>query len=160
MVAQLVKWLLPTPEVRSTNPISDIYKRFSPNCSLEKTTVKEKMKRMAHLWKKHKSPKAGNRRVVVFTRKCLFDPRRQIKKFVWRRNRFSAPPQLLGLGSHCQGFSGFSGFQWPQLYHKRNEASKLKIWGRAFSGSDWAMMWRKALKNITDNFVAKQLTKT
>ena len=44
MVAQLVKWLLPTPEVRSTNPISDINKRFSPNCSLEKTTVKEKMK--------------------------------------------------------------------------------------------------------------------
>ena len=43
MVAQLVEWSLPTPEVRSSIPISDInIGQYSTNCNLEKTKIKKK----------------------------------------------------------------------------------------------------------------------
>ena len=43
VVAQLVERLLPTPEVRSSFPISDInIGQYSTSCSLKKTKIKEK----------------------------------------------------------------------------------------------------------------------
>ena len=47
-MAQLVDWLLSTPEIHSLNP--DIRKLLSTNCSLEKTKIK-KRHGMAHLKK-------------------------------------------------------------------------------------------------------------
>ena len=57
VVAQLVERSLPTPEVRGSNPVigkllSDIC-LFAVNC-VEKTKIKKKRPRMAHLKKKIK----------------------------------------------------------------------------------------------------------
>ena len=41
VVPQLVERSLPTPEVRGSNPISDIKGQHSTNCNLEKTKIKE-----------------------------------------------------------------------------------------------------------------------
>ena len=42
MVAQLVKWLHPSPEVCGLNPISDNVEQFSTKSNLGKTQMKEK----------------------------------------------------------------------------------------------------------------------
>ena len=50
VVAQLVELLLPTPEIRGSNP--DIGKILSTNCTIEKTKIKKKKPGMAHLKKR------------------------------------------------------------------------------------------------------------
>ena len=50
VVAQLVEWLLPTPEIHHLN--IDIGKILSSNCRMEKTKIKKKRPGMAHLRKK------------------------------------------------------------------------------------------------------------
>ena len=47
VVAQLVEWSLPTPEIRNSNP--DISKILSSNCTIEKTKIMKKRPGMAHL---------------------------------------------------------------------------------------------------------------
>ena len=47
VAAQLVEQLLPTPEIRSSNP--DIGKILSTNCVIEKTKIKKTRSGMAHL---------------------------------------------------------------------------------------------------------------
>ena len=47
VVAQLVEWLLPTPEICSSNP--DIGEILSNNCTIEKTKIEKKRPGMAHL---------------------------------------------------------------------------------------------------------------
>ena len=61
VVAQLEERSLPTPEIRGSNP--DFGKVLSPNCTLEKTKIKEKRPGMAHLKKKMLSQKPRARRV-------------------------------------------------------------------------------------------------
>ena len=52
VVAQLVKRLLPTPEVRGSFPIGDInIDQYSTNCNVEKTKIKKKRPGMAHFLK-------------------------------------------------------------------------------------------------------------
>ena len=46
-MAQLIERLLPTPEIRSSNP--DIGKILSTHCTIEKTKIKKKRQAMAHL---------------------------------------------------------------------------------------------------------------
>ena len=46
VVAQLVEWLLPTPEIRGLNP--DIGKIAYTNCKLGKMKIKKKRPGMAH----------------------------------------------------------------------------------------------------------------
>ena len=41
MAAQLVEQSPPTPEVRGSNPISDIIEQFSTHCNLEMTKITE-----------------------------------------------------------------------------------------------------------------------
>ena len=48
VVAQLVEWLLPTPEFRGLNP--DIGEILSTNCTIEKKKIKKKRLGMAHLF--------------------------------------------------------------------------------------------------------------
>ena len=52
VVAQLVERLLPTPEIRGSNP--DIIKIVYTNCTIEKTKIKKKRPGMGHLKKKKK----------------------------------------------------------------------------------------------------------
>ena len=49
VVAQLVEWLLPKPDIRSLYP--DIGKILSTNCTIEKIKIKKKRPGMAHLKK-------------------------------------------------------------------------------------------------------------
>ena len=51
VVAQLVEQLLPTPDIRGSNP--DIGKILSTNCTLEKTKIKKKRPGMAYLQKSY-----------------------------------------------------------------------------------------------------------
>ena len=50
VVAQLVEWLLPTPEVRGSNPVisKKLYSMFTVNC-IEKTKIKKKRLGLANL---------------------------------------------------------------------------------------------------------------
>ena len=50
VMALLVELLLPTPEIRGSNP--DTGKNLSTNCTLEKTEIKKKRPGMAHHLKK------------------------------------------------------------------------------------------------------------
>ena len=52
VVTQLVERLLPTPEVRGSNPVigKKLYCMFTVNC-IEKTKIKKKRLRLAHLKK-------------------------------------------------------------------------------------------------------------
>ena len=47
VVAKMVEWSLPTPEIRGSNP--DNGKILSTNCTIEKKKIKKKRLRMAHL---------------------------------------------------------------------------------------------------------------
>ena len=60
VVAQLVERSLPTPEVRSSNPVIGIklYLMFAANC-IEKTKIKKKRPQMAHLKKLWYFPVSG-----------------------------------------------------------------------------------------------------
>ena len=50
-VAQMVERSLPTPEIRSSNPVISII--LSSNCLIEKMKIKKKRPGMAHLKKPH-----------------------------------------------------------------------------------------------------------
>ena len=50
VVAQMVEWSLPPPEIRGLNP--DIGEILSTNCTIEKTKIKKKRAGMAHLFNK------------------------------------------------------------------------------------------------------------
>ena len=49
VVAQMVEWSLPTPEIRGSNP--DNGKILSTNCTIEKKKIKKKRLGMANLKK-------------------------------------------------------------------------------------------------------------
>ena len=51
VVAQLVEQLLPTPDIRGSNP--DMGKILSTKCTLEKTKIKKKRPGMSHLQKSY-----------------------------------------------------------------------------------------------------------
>ena len=54
VVAQLVEWSLPMPEVLGLNPVTgkNLYLTFTVNC-IEKTKIKKKRPGMAHFLKKN-----------------------------------------------------------------------------------------------------------
>ena len=54
VVAQLVEWSIPTPEIHGLNP--DIGKILSTNCTIEKTKIKKKRPGMAHQLTAEKVP--------------------------------------------------------------------------------------------------------
>ena len=60
VVAQLVEWSLPMPEVRGSNPVNGKNLLISNICQLciEKTKIKKKRPEMAHFLKKIKSEQA------------------------------------------------------------------------------------------------------
>ena len=55
VVAQLVGWSLPIPEVRCSNPVigKNLYQTLTVNC-IEKTKIKKKRPGMAIFYKKEK----------------------------------------------------------------------------------------------------------
>ena len=81
VVAQLVKWSLPTPEVRGSNPVigKNLYRPITLNC-IEKTKIKKKRPAMAHFLKKlvHFSPSLN---ILCFRQRTL--TLREVSLYNW-----------------------------------------------------------------------------